>query len=127
MTTRFVITEFFRTPHEQSGSILVWYHKNSFVVKREIILGDNNYFCDRFYNKNGERHRDNGEPAVIESNGSLMFYFNGKKHRSHFEPAIIHPNGVKEYWVYGELRRTTIEFENEPMKMIIPPIRLSHI
>lgn len=37
--------------------------------------------CDVFYMNEGEKHRDNGEPASIYSNGSVMWYINGKKHR----------------------------------------------
>jgi hypothetical protein len=106
MAKRFVITEFFRTPDAESPSIRVWYHKNTDVVKRELIIG-NRYFCDKFYNKDGKLHNDNGEPALITSEGEKHFYLNGQRHNGQFEPAVIRPDGSKEYWVYGDLRSKT--------------------
>jgi len=106
MLPRFVITEFFRTPDIATNSIYVWYFKNSDTIKRELIF-EKGYFCDKFYNKQGQKHRNNGEPAVIDSQGHMQFAINGKLHRGHFEPAVIYPSGTKEYWVYGEKRFET--------------------
>ena len=55
--------------------------------------------------KNGERHRDNDMPAIINSDvfnkvRSQYWYKNGSLHRDNDMPAIIR-NGTQEWWRNG--------------------------
>lgn len=57
------------------------------------------------YYKNGLIHRDNDDPAIINTDGSQYWYCNGKLHRSCDNPAIIDRLNQK-YWYYnGQLHR----------------------
>jgi len=47
--------------------------------------------------KNGEYHRDNDLPAVIQANGEQRWYQYGKLHRDNDLPAIIYYNG-DQFW-----------------------------
>ena len=53
-----------------------------------------------WYNKEGQRHRDNDLPAIEWANGDKFWYQNGKLHREN-GPAIEYANGIKEYWING--------------------------
>ncbi len=106
MSKRFVITEFFRKPDEDCGSIKTWYYKNTEITKR-VIIAYPNYLTDKQYDKNGDLHCDSG-PAITTTMGEFHFYIHGQRHRGHFEPAVIWPDGRKEYYVYGEKRFETL-------------------
>ena len=59
----------------------------------------------RWY-KDGKRHRDGDEPAVIYPVGTREWYKNGELHRDGDEPAVIYPGGGTRYWYKnGELHR----------------------
>jgi len=60
---------------------------------------------NKLYYKNGKRHRDGDEPAVIESNGTKWYYKNGKRHRDGDKPAVIGSSGYKAYYKNGVLHR----------------------
>ena len=51
--------------------------------------------------KNGKRHRDGDEPALINGNYK-GWYKNGEYHRDGDKPAVIFPNFKVEYWLYGK-------------------------
>jgi len=53
-----------------------------------------------YYNDKHELHRLDG-PAIIQPNGSKMWYLNGKYHRLD-GPAIEHPSGRKYYYLNGK-------------------------
>ena len=57
------------------------------------------------YWKNGERHRDNDQPAVIWVNGTKEWYQHGKRHRDNDKPAIVRADGSKEWYQNGEHHR----------------------
>ena len=59
------------------------------------IKGNPNYYL------NGERHRDNDEPAIDSKNGYKSWWKNGKRHRDKGLPAIVARNGYKEWWIEG--------------------------
>ena len=42
--------------------------------------------------KNGKRHRDNDQPAVIFYHGTRHWYKNGKRHRDNNQPTVIFSN-----------------------------------
>lgn len=107
-STRFVITEFFRKPDEDFDFNKIWYHKNTNIIKR-IIIYYPDYLTDKFYDKDGELHKDNDEPAIITSEGEMHYYLHGNRHRGHYAPAIIWSDGRKEYYVHGELRFKTAD------------------
>ena len=53
--------------------------------------------------QNGERHRDNDQPALIYADGSKCWYQNGKQHRDNDQPAVILADGSKYWYQNGEL------------------------
>lgn len=107
---RFVITEFFRKPHEQyedfTGVVQFWFHKNGNTKRYRKRFTKKNW-VDYFYDEDGKLHNDYEQPAIINTNGNMEYWLHGKKHRGHFEPAVVNINGTKEYWVYGDKRFET--------------------
>ena len=64
------------------------------------------YFTgNRIWHKNGERHRDGDQPALIQSDGTRIWYQHGKIHRDYDLPAIISGDGIKEWYRCGQLYR----------------------
>jgi hypothetical protein len=51
----------------------------------------------RYWYKNGQYHRDGGQPAVIYADGARYWYKNGQFHRDGDEPAVIQADGTR-YW-----------------------------
>jgi hypothetical protein len=70
------------------------------MAMKTDIFGDK-----RWYNGNGELHRDNDLPACEYENGSKKWYVNGNHHRDNDLPATKYVNGSKEWWVNGKLHR----------------------
>ena len=62
----------------------------------------------RWRNKQGQRHRTDGLPAVIYASGRQEWWANGQRHRTDGLPAVIHPNGHRTWWVNGQLYRTDV-------------------
>ena len=58
------------------------------------------------YRLNGKCHREDG-PAIIEADGSQIWYLNGKCHRLD-GPAVIQADGTQEWW----LNNTKYSFDN---------------
>eukprot|EP01117_Protostelium_nocturnum_P012134 TRINITY_DN4452_c0_g1_i17.p1 TRINITY_DN4452_c0_g1~~TRINITY_DN4452_c0_g1_i17.p1 ORF type:complete len:116 (+),score=25.07 TRINITY_DN4452_c0_g1_i17:74-421(+) len=58
-------------------------------------------FQQSFY-KEGEVHRDNDLPAIIEANGTQYWFKKGKPHRDNNLPAIIRADGTREWWKEGK-------------------------
>jgi hypothetical protein len=57
-----------------------------------------------FYN--GQHHRDNDMPAVIDNDINYYYYVHGKKHRDNDMPAVIEPlEDNHEWYNHGELHR----------------------
>ena len=56
-----------------------------------------------YYNKNGERHREDG-PAVEYTNGDKYWFKNNKYHREN-GPAIEFADGEKHWFKNGKLHR----------------------
>ena len=48
-------------------------------------------------NSKGQRHREDGGPAVEYSNGVKEWYINDELHRED-GPAIMYPNGGSKFW-----------------------------
>lgn len=63
-----------------------------------IHYGQIEYF--KFFNKDGELHRNNGNPSVIMRD-VLMWHKNGKFHRKHGKPAIVRSNIHDTYYPIG--------------------------
>ena len=67
-----------------------------------IQLGDR----DKYWYKNGKRHRENDKPAVEWKNGYKQWWINGELHRENDKPAvesaIEYANGGKEWWINGK-------------------------
>jgi hypothetical protein len=49
----------------------------------------------------GERHRDNDEPAVVYHDGAREWWWHGKRHRTDGKPAIIYANGAQAFYIDG--------------------------
>jgi hypothetical protein len=58
-----------------------------------------------WFKKNGQRHRDDDKPAVIESTGRLAWYKNGILHRDDDRPAVIDATGALSWWKNDKLHR----------------------
>ena len=59
----------------------------------------------REWYKDGKRHRDGDEPAIIESDGKLFYYKNGKQHRGNGLPAIICADG-EVFYIINDIQVT---------------------
>jgi len=55
----------------------------------------------RWYNKNGQRHRDGDKPAIVWADGDKFWYRNGKPHRDGGKPAVERAGGDK-FWYQNE-------------------------
>lgn len=66
-------------------------------------LVSSNKGTQRFYDENGELHRDNDEPALICSYGSQYWYKHGLQHRDR-GPAVITPT-YEEWRQNGKFHR----------------------
>jgi len=60
----------------------------------------------RWFNKDGQYHRDNDMPAVIWKDGSSLWAKNGNLHRDNDMPAAIYPDGCKSWYLNGEFIRS---------------------
>ena len=52
-----------------------------------------------------ELHRDGDEPAEIYADGTVRYFKRGKQHREGDEPAEIWPDGTVEFWINGKFIR----------------------
>lgn len=57
----------------------------------------------RWFNSDGELHRTDG-PAVVYSDGMVIWYLNGKRHRTD-GPAMTLSTGTEYWYVNDELHR----------------------
>jgi hypothetical protein len=57
---------------------------------------------DQYWYRNGKRHRDGDQPAMICSNGSQHWYRNGKRHRDGDLPAVTYTDGKQQWYQNGE-------------------------
>lgn len=55
--------------------------------------------------KNGKRHRDNDEPAMVIKGNYSAWYQEDKYHRDGDKPAIIYTNGSMSWYQHGRLHR----------------------
>jgi hypothetical protein len=53
----------------------------------------------------GQRHRENGKPAIVCLNGDQEWWVHDQRHRSDDQAAVIHQDGVREWWVHGGRHR----------------------
>jgi len=53
------------------------------------------YGTQYWYNKDGQFHRENDQPAIIYEDGSKFWYLNGKRHRDTDLPVIAPPDRDK--------------------------------
>ena len=54
-------------------------------------------------------HRDGDKPAVIKKDGTMMWINNGKFHRLGDKPAVILPDGTKQWYINGIRHRSDNE------------------
>ena len=52
---------------------------------------------------NGVLHSFDDKPAVIEADGTQIWYKNGNLHRDNDLPAVIYKNGTQEWYKNGNL------------------------
>ena len=48
-------------------------------------------------------HRDNDQPAVIDADGTQMWFIHDTPHRDNDQPAVIDADGSQEWYIKGEL------------------------
>ena len=77
--------------------------KNKEGIIEKFICKIDKYRTKRWYNLNGELHREDG-PAIELANGSKFWYVNGKRHRED-GPAVECTNGYKEWYLNGKYHR----------------------
>ena len=83
--------------------------KESCVLQSKIVKFDDGSYYEldwygdrRWYNQQGQRHREGGLPAFEGANGSKAWWVNGQRHREGGLPAIERANGYKEWHVNGQ-------------------------
>lgn len=92
------------SPHSLVKTV---YHKNGRFYRDADLPAFEDQTTKQYF-KNGMFHREkdfdgNDQPAVIETDGRLEYWFNDQLHRVG-QPAIIDPLYV-EYWLNGKLTR----------------------
>ncbi len=55
--------------------------------------------------KNGQAHRDNDLPGMVEANGNLSWWFEDEIHRDGDLPALTTVNGEQIWWKHGIVHR----------------------
>ncbi len=70
----------------------------------EESLVEGSKMVSKVWRYNGAIHRDYDLPAVIQSNGTKMWYQHGKIHREG-KPAVIWVNGTNCWYKHGLLHR----------------------
>jgi hypothetical protein len=58
----------------------------------------------RWYNEDGQLHRENDKPALVYKNGNQFWFKNGKRHREN-GPAVIYHNGDQYWYLKGRRHR----------------------
>lgn len=65
---------------------------------------DNEIEYIRFFDKNGEVHRNNGNPSIITKD-VMMWHKNGRLHRTHGKPAVIRETPkIRRYYSYSHFQ-----------------------
>jgi len=60
--------------------------------------------------QNDQLHRDNDQPAIIDSDGRQECYYqNGQLHRNNDLPALIISDGTKKWYQNGEIDASNIK------------------
>ena len=72
------------------------------LLKYDITTNSSGTTIYRF---NGKIHRDEDQPAVIETNGTTGWYQDGHPHRDNDLPAVINANGDKWWYKDGKFIR----------------------
>ena len=72
------------------------------LIKYDITI---NSFVTITYRVNGEIHRDNDLPAVIQADGTKWWYIDNKLHRDNDQPAVIDADGTKYWYIDGKFIR----------------------
>jgi len=84
--------------------------ENGFKYQVEIdSYGDKSWYL------NGQRHREDGLPAIEYANGTKFWYLNGQLHREDGLPAIEWADGTKEWFLNNQRHREdgpAIEYAN---------------
>ncbi len=70
-----------------------------------IKVDDTGTYMDTYYYVNGKLHRENDEPAILMSDGSIEYRICGERHREGDKPARITAKGSELYYIKGALHR----------------------
>lgn len=68
-------------------------------------VDDTGTYMDTYYYINGQLHRENDEPAMIMSDGSVEYRICGERHREGDKPARVSAKGSELYYIKGALHR----------------------
>jgi hypothetical protein len=83
-----------------TDNIIKWFELKNIKLKLKETYRIDNYGTQYWY-KNGERHRDNDLPAIIDTDGNQYWYNNGNLHRDNDLPALLFVNGFKQWYLNG--------------------------
>ena len=59
----------------------------------------------RWYDADGELHRDDDRPALVWANGYQSWWQHGLRHRDGDRPAIVYANGDQSWYQHDKLHR----------------------
>jgi hypothetical protein len=73
------------------------------------------YVTQRWYDADGNLHRDGDLPAVVRADGRQEWYHHGRLHRGLDLPAVVWPNNKLEWWQNGRRHR-----DGDQPAMVLP-------
>ena len=95
-------------PHNYDGLAIIgktsphqWRWKPNREGEQPAIIYEG---CQEWW-KEGKRHREGGQPALISVHGTLFWYKEGKRHREGDQPAVINANGDQGWYKEGKCHR----------------------
>ncbi len=80
-------------------------HETLTKVCNTVMRPNSGTYMDTYYYVNGKLHRENDEPAMIMSDGSIEYRICGERHREGDKPARITAKGSELYAIKGALHR----------------------
>jgi antitoxin component YwqK of YwqJK toxin-antitoxin module len=73
---------------------------------KEYVLEEiNKHGEHKWYNRDGQLHRNGDLPALIDKDGNQCWYKDGKLHRDGELPAVIYADGTQHWYKDGKLHR----------------------
>ena len=89
--------------HIVDDTVILWFQEKN--IKLNLLKEYKKSNTLQQWYQNGQLHRDDDLPAIVNANGSNQWYQNGKLHRDNDLPAIVWENGSKEWFRHGRRYR----------------------